>query len=293
MLKKGLAVLLVMVFAVTVLVAPVSAVDYYSYIKIVNLVIGQKIATINGVEQAMDQPAFVKNGRTLVPFRFLGEALGAQVSWDGGSKTAALMLKGKEVKVVLGSKAARINNAAAVLDVPAESKGGRTFIPLRFVSEAFGAGVGYDAPTKTVTVTMVDTTGWKEFTEPVTGNPIIYPSDWRVNDAVYTLNITSPLGSTIIAGVVQGDPVGIAVAKKNQYLANGFVLVSDNPIDKAKPAIGSIVAMAKENKLDENRGEIYTIMAVKGEKGVLIVEFLTTVSASDQDLAVYGKLFDK
>jgi hypothetical protein len=175
MLKKGLAVLLVMIFAVTVLVAPVSAINYYSYIKIVNLVIGQKTATINGVKQVMDQPAFVKNGRTLVPFRFLGEALGAQVSWDGGSKTATLMLTGNEVKVVLGSKAARINNAAASLDVPAESIGGRTFIPLRFVSEAFDAHVDYDAPTKTVTITLVDTTDWKEFTEPVTGNPIIYP----------------------------------------------------------------------------------------------------------------------
>jgi hypothetical protein len=286
MLKKGLAVLLVMIFAVTVLVAPVSAINYYSYIKIVNLVIGQKTATINGVKQVMDQPAFVKNGRTLVPFRFLGEALGAQVSWDGGSKTATLMLTGNEVKVVLGSKAARINNAAASLDVPAESIGGRTFIPLRFVSEAFDAHVDYDAPTKTVTITLVDTTDWKEFTEPVTGNPIIYPNDWRVNDATNTLNITSPQGSTLIAEVIQGNPIGIVAAKKNKYLQNGFVLESDDPVDTAKPTIGRYVTLVKENKLDKNKGVICTIVVIKADKGIFVAELLTTVSASDQDLTV-------
>lgn len=122
--------------------------------KTVILVIGDKNATVNGVVYTMDQAAYVKNGRTLVPFRFLAEALGATVGWDANTSTASLNLQGSEVKVTIGSKNASINNTAATLDVPAEVTGGRTFIPLRFVSEALGAKVDYNSETKAVSVVL-------------------------------------------------------------------------------------------------------------------------------------------
>lgn len=48
----------------------------------VRLPIGSKIAIVNDEEVELDVPAMVENGRTLVPLRFIGEALGAIVDWD-------------------------------------------------------------------------------------------------------------------------------------------------------------------------------------------------------------------
>jgi len=50
------------------------------------LVIGQKSALVNGVTVALDGPAMIQNGRTLVPLRFISESLGAVVTWHGAEK---------------------------------------------------------------------------------------------------------------------------------------------------------------------------------------------------------------
>ena len=53
----------------------------------ISLPIGEKVANVNGKGQALDQPAVVVNDRTLVPLRFVSEALNADVEWDGDSNT--------------------------------------------------------------------------------------------------------------------------------------------------------------------------------------------------------------
>ncbi|HWP98820.1 MAG TPA: stalk domain-containing protein [Syntrophomonadaceae bacterium] len=50
------------------------------------LTIGSLNATVNGKVQKLDVPAKIVNGRTLAPLRFVGEALGAKVSWDGENR---------------------------------------------------------------------------------------------------------------------------------------------------------------------------------------------------------------
>lgn len=39
-------------------------------------------AMVNGRPVATDAPAFIENGRTMVPLRFMAETFGAQVNWD-------------------------------------------------------------------------------------------------------------------------------------------------------------------------------------------------------------------
>ena len=54
------------------------------------------------------------------------------------------------VELTLGSRQALINGKAVYLDVPADTLGGRTMVPLRFVSEALGAEVKWNGMTRTV-----------------------------------------------------------------------------------------------------------------------------------------------
>ncbi|MEW6183823.1 MAG: stalk domain-containing protein [Bacillota bacterium] len=48
--------------------------------------VGSSIAYKNGTEVRLDASPQIISGRTLVPLRFVSEALGAEVTWDGGSR---------------------------------------------------------------------------------------------------------------------------------------------------------------------------------------------------------------
>lgn len=50
----------------------------------VEIRVGDRLAHVNGGSVLMLQPAFAVRGRTMVPLRFLSEALGAHVDWNGG-----------------------------------------------------------------------------------------------------------------------------------------------------------------------------------------------------------------
>ena len=53
--------------------------------KSVNITVGKATMNANGEEKALESPAVIKNGRTLVPMRDIAEALGKKVLWiDGG-----------------------------------------------------------------------------------------------------------------------------------------------------------------------------------------------------------------
>lgn len=53
----------------------------------IQLQIGSRQAFVNGNPTVLDIPPMVVRGRTLVPLRFISEALGAQVDWDRAART--------------------------------------------------------------------------------------------------------------------------------------------------------------------------------------------------------------
>ena len=57
---------------------------------VILLAIGSQTAVINGVEQTLDQPAVIQNDRTLVPIRFVSEALHRRVQWIENTLTVEI-----------------------------------------------------------------------------------------------------------------------------------------------------------------------------------------------------------
>ena len=51
---------------------------------IIELTIGNETAIVNGESVTLDQPALIIDGSTMVPVRFIGESLGAEVTWYEG-----------------------------------------------------------------------------------------------------------------------------------------------------------------------------------------------------------------
>lgn len=59
--------------------------------KTVLLTIGSAKASVNGKEVILDVPAKIVNGRTLVPLRFVGESLDADVDWIKETRTVVII----------------------------------------------------------------------------------------------------------------------------------------------------------------------------------------------------------
>jgi hypothetical protein len=96
------------------------------------------------------EPFIDDNGRTQVPVRFVSEALGAEVGWEGSTKTVTISQGDKEIKIVIGKKDYTINGEKNLMDTEALLKEERTFVPVRFVSEGLGARVDWDPAVRTV-----------------------------------------------------------------------------------------------------------------------------------------------
>lgn len=248
MLNKGILITVLTLIVVILAISPSFAEEYvYDYYKSVKLIIGQKEAEVNFEPITMDQPAYVNGGRTLVPFRFLGESLGAQISWDNKKNQATLKLGTTEVKVTIGSKAAYVNGRLQSLDVAAELKGGRTFIPLRFVSESLGAYVTYFDAEKKVSVTYADMTGWKDYTAPLNELKYKYPLDWKVSteqDDVF-VRFTSPRDSNLWVQWASDKPEEARKFFKQRAEELGWKLISDELKNPNNPNEGSTIDYEK------------------------------------------------
>ncbi|WP_431089467.1 stalk domain-containing protein [Paenibacillus sp. 8b26] len=96
------------------------------------------------------------DGTTLIPMRQLFEAQGARLSWDGSSKTVTATKNDTVLTYRIGELAATLNGNTLSLNVPGQMVKGNTMIPLRFVSEALGSTVKWDALTRTIRIASRD-----------------------------------------------------------------------------------------------------------------------------------------
>ncbi len=128
----------------------------------ITLQINHPKAIINGVEQWIDPdnpnvvPVILPPGRTFVPIRFISEAFGAKVEWDGETRSVRIFLEAKDVRITLqiDNVIARVGQETVTLDAPPQILNGRTFVPLRFIAEAFGADIQWDGATQSITIDL-------------------------------------------------------------------------------------------------------------------------------------------
>ncbi len=66
-------------------------VTYILGVTTVEIIIGKPEARVNGSVVRMSAPAIVQSGRTLVPVRFVAEALGAAVSYEPATKKIVIV----------------------------------------------------------------------------------------------------------------------------------------------------------------------------------------------------------
>ena len=98
------------------------------------------------------QPFVDENDRTLVPFRQMFEAYGANVSWQPDTRVASAQIDQTRVEVPIGATYIWVNGEKQSIDTSAIIKDGRTYLPVRAVSEAMGASVLWNQQTRMVSI---------------------------------------------------------------------------------------------------------------------------------------------
>ncbi|HEY3782608.1 MAG TPA: stalk domain-containing protein [Fimbriimonadaceae bacterium] len=110
---------------------------------------GQAVAISSGSARMI-------GGRVMVPLRGVLESLGANVDWDQNAQQITINKGSTDVVMHIGDSNAKVNGQDQPLDQPAVLMGGTTLVPLRFLSETFGATVNWDASNRTVDIDMAD-----------------------------------------------------------------------------------------------------------------------------------------
>ncbi len=105
---------------------------------------------VNGQQVQFDTPPIERSGRVFVPLRGVFEKLGASVVYDNGLINATG--DGRSIQLRIGSTTATVDGNTQQLEVAPFLVGPRTYVPLRFISEALGATVDWNDNTQTVSI---------------------------------------------------------------------------------------------------------------------------------------------
>lgn len=114
--------------------------------------VGDSVLSINGSEVEVVTPYVKGKGTTLVPLRVITEAFGAKVEWVDETQTVNLEYPDVNISLQIDNEVVTVNDHKETLDVAPELIEGTTMVPLRFISESFGADVRFDDETKAITV---------------------------------------------------------------------------------------------------------------------------------------------
>ena len=97
-----------------------------------------------------DQKPIIQNERTLVPIRFVAEALGYDVDWNEKDNTA--VIDDGKIVLYIGTNKAKINGKSVTLDVASTVVRDRTMVPLRVIAETLDCSVDWIGETKTILI---------------------------------------------------------------------------------------------------------------------------------------------
>lgn len=129
-------------------------------------------------------PYINDNDRTMVSARFVTESMKCKVDWNEPNQLITITKGEKKIFLVIGQEWATVFDTTAntstrkIFDTKAVLKGDRTFVPLRFISEAFGAGVAWDETNNAV---IIRSDGAVEQTVTPTSTPTPTPQSksWK------------------------------------------------------------------------------------------------------------------
>ena len=101
---------------------------------------------INGIssKKTMDVAAQINNGRTMLPLRFVAEALGFKVMWISETRTVVIYDDEFKVEIPVDSNLIIVNGVSYESDVKPQLVNNRTLLPIANIARALGLKDGTD-----------------------------------------------------------------------------------------------------------------------------------------------------
>ena len=125
----------------------------------VTMQMGKTTAIQNGNKTTIDDVGakpFKINGKTMLPLRFVGEKMGCTVKYVSDSAPITITYRNTKAELYLNKKTLKVidgkNSRTINLEVAAQKRNGRTYLPLRAISQALGFDVFYQSGTEYIVV---------------------------------------------------------------------------------------------------------------------------------------------
>lgn len=249
--------------------------------------------TVDGdVVDFVGQKPIEKQGFVLVPLRGVFERLGARVAYEASTKTIRAVKGATEVALTLGSTDAFVNGQKRTLALPAFTENGTTLVPLRFVSEALGAQVGWRGASRTV---VIATTGVAAPTPPAPA-PIEVRSfthdaqrPLRAGDKVSVALLGTPGAAATfsISGIASAQDLPLREESEGSYVG-GFTVPAGTQVRNA-PLFASLKRAGQSSPLIQSAQPV-TIDGIGPQ--VASLSPTSGATAAPARLLIYGTLAD-
>ena len=118
------------------------------------LFLGQRYIWLDQAPFPLDIAPFIKNSRTMVPFRAIGTIFGAEVNWDGINRVVTYKKNDIRIEIPIGTNFVYINGNKVSIDQGAVIESGRSFVPVRFISEQLGAIVKWNSSIQSIIIQL-------------------------------------------------------------------------------------------------------------------------------------------
>ncbi len=197
--------------------------------------------TVNGDNIVFDgQKPVIQNDITWIPLRGVLETLGVDVAWNKDTKTITLVEGDKVGILTMDNDVFQAGNKEVSIDAPVQNMNGSAMIPLRTVSEYFGADVQWNGETRTIFITK-------------------QPQVKYVTDKTYKKEVKNDNGEVVVLATAVYPVLTLEVpdAKRNE--------INKMIEKKAKEAVDTYIAQTNTDKTDADGKPITYQMVISYE----------------------------
>lgn len=140
--------------------------------------------TVDSTAVNFDAEPRIIGGRTMVPLRAIFEALGAEVEWNGETKTVTASNGIKTISMTIGKKEVTVGERYMIMDTAPIIAENRTLIPARYAAEVFDNTVEWDSQNRVVKISSANKPN-AEYYRKYSGGGIsfMYPEDWLLDES--------------------------------------------------------------------------------------------------------------
>jgi hypothetical protein len=178
-------------------------------------------------------PYINKDGRTMVPVRFLSSALGVMnddqhIKWDAQNKMVTIVKDKTNIDIQVGNKLLMRSSGSIKMNTSAEMKSGRVFIPLRYIAESLDARIEWDEQKHIVHILTDTTNNFSRYNLfNISGG---FPVSIKGNDSELTINsaFIYPYDSIEAKDIIQKYGFKGATEGTSNYLVWMDILLKSN-----------------------------------------------------------------